>query len=423
MATYSTNLGFTLIATGDESGTWGTTTNTNLGTLIEQAISGYTTQAVSAGTTTITMPNGTTGVARNMFLELTGTGGGSLEVPAQRKLYFIYNNSSAAITVKVSGQTGVSVPAAAKMSLVCNGTDVVVATNYMAALTLGTALPVASGGTGATSVTAYGAVVGNSGGTGFASVAPGTSGNVLTSNGTSWASTAVAANVSSFSAGTTGLTPSTGTTGAVTLAGTLAVVNGGTGVTTSTGTGATVRAVSPALTTPDLGTPSAGNLANCTGYPAGITLGTTTATTSGTGVTISANITANTRRITILLAGVSTNNVSPLLLRLGTSGGIVSSGYTSAVGDTGANYATSTIGFQTNLGMSAAGIISSTIVLNYAGNDLWLESGTDTGNGNLGAFSISGGSITLASALTQIRLTTVNGIDTFDAGSMTVNCE
>jgi len=276
MATYSTNLGFTLIANGDESGTWGTTTNTNLGTLIEQAISGYTTQAVSAGTTTITMPNGTTGVARNMFLELTGTGtaGGSLVVPAQCKLYFIYNNSDGAITVKVSGLTGVSVPAAAKMVLVCNGTDVVVATNYMAALTLGTALPVASGGTGATSVTAYGAVVGNSGGTGFASVAPGTSGNVLTSNGTSWASTAVAANVSSFSAGTTGLTPSTGTTGAVTLAGTLAVANGGTGVTTSTGTGAVVLGTSPTITTatlnsptmvtPALGTPASGNLSNCT---------------------------------------------------------------------------------------------------------------------------------------------------------------
>jgi hypothetical protein len=279
MATYSTNLGFTLIANGDESGTWGTTTNTNLGTLIEQAISGYTTQAVSAGTTTITMPNGTTGVARNMFLELTGTGGGSLEVPAQRKLYFIYNNSSAAITVKVSGQTGVSVPAAAKMVLVCNGTDVVVATNYMAALTLGTALPVASGGTGATSVTAYAAVVGNSGGTGFTSVAPGTSGNVLTSNGTNWASTAVAANVSSFSAGTTGFTPSTGTTGAVTLAGTLAVANGGTGVTTSTGTGAVVLGTSPTisgatLVTPALGTPASGNLSNCTNAVTDVYTGT-----------------------------------------------------------------------------------------------------------------------------------------------------
>jgi len=62
--------------------------------------------------------------------------------------------------------------------------------------------------------------------------------------------------VNSFSAGTTGLTPSTATTGAITLAGTLAVANGGTGVTTSTGSGSNVLSTSPALTTPDLGTPS-----------------------------------------------------------------------------------------------------------------------------------------------------------------------
>lgn len=158
-STYSTNLALELIGTGDQAGNWGSTTNTNLGTLIEQAISGYVTQAVATGTdTTITIPNGATGVARNMFLELTGTGGAStnLIVPANKKLYFIYNNSTGAVTVKVSGQTGVSVPAAAKMVLVSNGTDVVNATNYMASLTLGSALPVASGGTGVTTSTGTG---------------------------------------------------------------------------------------------------------------------------------------------------------------------------------------------------------------------------------------------------------------------------
>jgi hypothetical protein len=123
---------------GEQAGNWGSTTNTNLGTLIEQAISGYTTQAVVTGTdTTITIPNGATGVARNMFLELTGTGGAStnLIVPANRKLYFIYNNSTGAVTVKVSGQTGVSVPAAAKIVLVSNGTDIITATNYMTGAT------------------------------------------------------------------------------------------------------------------------------------------------------------------------------------------------------------------------------------------------------------------------------------------------
>jgi hypothetical protein len=134
-STYSTNLALELIGTGDQAGTWGNTTNTNLGTLIEQAISGYVTQAVSTGTdTTITIPNGATGVARNMFIELTGTGGAStnLIVPSNKKLYFIYNNASGAVTVKVAGQTGVSVAAGTKVILVSNGTDIVTATSYVA---------------------------------------------------------------------------------------------------------------------------------------------------------------------------------------------------------------------------------------------------------------------------------------------------
>jgi hypothetical protein len=146
-STYSTNLALELIGNGDQAGSWGNTTNNNLGVLIEQAVSGYVTQAVVTGTdTTITIPNGATGVARNMYIELTGTGGAStnLVVPANKKLYFIFNNSTGAVTVKVSGQTGVSVPAAAKMSLVCNGTDVVSAVTYFAALS-SAALTLSSG--------------------------------------------------------------------------------------------------------------------------------------------------------------------------------------------------------------------------------------------------------------------------------------
>ena len=140
-STYSTNLAIELMGTGDQAGNWGATTNTNLGTLIEQAISGYVTQAITDGAdTVITIPNGASGVARNMFIECTGTltAARNLLVPTNKKLYFIYNNTSGgyAVTVKVSGQTGVSVPNGAKVALVSNGTDVVVATNYMASATL-----------------------------------------------------------------------------------------------------------------------------------------------------------------------------------------------------------------------------------------------------------------------------------------------
>jgi len=144
-STYSTNLALELMATGEKANTWGDITNTNLGTLLEQAISGYVTQAITDGsgaTTTITIPNGATGVARNMFIEMTGAltfSTTSLVVPANKKLYFIYNNTSGGypVQVKVSGQTGVSVPNGQKVVLVSNGTDVVVATNYMATLAVG----------------------------------------------------------------------------------------------------------------------------------------------------------------------------------------------------------------------------------------------------------------------------------------------
>ena len=78
---------------------------------------------------------------------------------------------------------------------------------------------------------------------------------------------AAAAGVTSFSAGTTGFTPNTATTGNVTLGGTLAVANGGTGVVTSTGTGSVVLSDSPSLVTPALGTPASGTLTNVTGLP------------------------------------------------------------------------------------------------------------------------------------------------------------
>lgn len=193
-STYSSNLALELMGTGDQAGSWGTTTNVNLGTLIEQAIVGYTTTAMTTNAdTTITIPNGATGEARNMYIEipssLTLTAARVLTVPNNKKLYFVFNNSTGgfAVTVKVSGQTGVSVPNGAKMALVCNGTDVVNAVNYFSSLTLGAALPVASGGTGSTTLTANNVLLGN-GTSALQVVAPGANGNILYSNGTIWSS-------------------------------------------------------------------------------------------------------------------------------------------------------------------------------------------------------------------------------------------
>ena len=158
-STYSTNLALELTGTGEQAGNWGATNNLNIGTLLEQAISGYTTYACTGGTDTLTMTNGASATARNMFLELTGTGGGTLVVPSNKKLYFIYNNtSSGAVQVKVSGQTGVSVPNTKKYLLVCNGTDVVGAINHLGSLSLADPLTAGNGGTGVTGLSglAYG---------------------------------------------------------------------------------------------------------------------------------------------------------------------------------------------------------------------------------------------------------------------------
>ena len=188
MATsYSTNLALALPATGELSGTWGTTVNSNITNMLDEAL-GYQAFTATGGSDTLTIPDGTTGVARSIYIQLDGTGGGSVAVPTTKtKMYFVFNNTASAITFKVTGQTGVSIPAAAKIALVSNGTDIITAENYFAALTLGAALPVASGGTSLTTLTANNVILGN-GASAPSFVAPSTSGNVLTSNGTTWAS-------------------------------------------------------------------------------------------------------------------------------------------------------------------------------------------------------------------------------------------
>ena len=126
------------------------------------------------------------------------------------------------------------------------------------ALTTGT-LPIASGGTGQTTasaafnalspITSTGDLILGNGVNSATRLAIGANGYVLTSNGTTASWSALAAGVSSFSAGTTGFTPSTGTTGAVTLAGTLATTNGGTGLTSFTAGGVVYANSSSALAT------------------------------------------------------------------------------------------------------------------------------------------------------------------------------
>jgi hypothetical protein len=143
MSTYS-NLSIELIGTGEQSGTWGTTTNTNLGTALEEAIVGTVNQAVTASDLTLpwSTASNATQVARHLRLNLTGSAGGAsnLIVPtlADGKNYIIKNSSTTAVTVKTAAGTGILVPAGESRSLYQDGTNVVVSDSYHSGTFTGT---------------------------------------------------------------------------------------------------------------------------------------------------------------------------------------------------------------------------------------------------------------------------------------------
>jgi hypothetical protein len=207
-STYS-NLKFELITTGEQSGAWGATTNTNLGTAIEQALVGMATLTsanftANVGTLTLTNTNAAQN-ARALCLVISSgslSAAGTLNVPAIEKPYIILNNESYAITVKVSGQNGVTVPAGKRTVVYNNGTDVGNQIDYLASLTLGQALPITSGGTGSTSTT-------------FVNLATNVTGTLPIANGG------------------TGSTSTTFVNLATNVTGTLPLANGGTGQTSA----------------------------------------------------------------------------------------------------------------------------------------------------------------------------------------------
>lgn len=217
-STYSTNLKIELIPTGAQSGIWGATTNTNLGTALEQAIVGTATCATGdfvANVATYTLADtNASQTARAFVLNVTATlsGAGTINVPAVQKPYLVFNNSVGgyAVTVKVSGQTGVSIPNGKKAWLYNNGTDVGVAFDYLPTLALGTALPTTSGGTGQSSYTA-GDMTYYASGTALTKLPIGASTYVLSSSGSApqWVapSTIPAGTATNISGGATGSLP------------------------------------------------------------------------------------------------------------------------------------------------------------------------------------------------------------------------
>ena len=199
-----------LIATGEQSGTWGATTNTNLGTALEDAITGSADVAFSSADVTVTLTDTNAAqTARNLRLNLTGTSGGARNLILGsgcqiEKLYLINNGLADAVTVKNTSGTGIAVPAGKTMFVYNNGTNVVDAITHLSSLTLTTALPAASGGTGQTSYTA-GDLLYATGTTALSKLGIGSSGQALVvSGGTiAWA-TASGTTTNSLTIATTG---------------------------------------------------------------------------------------------------------------------------------------------------------------------------------------------------------------------------
>lgn len=241
-STYTTRLRLTLPATGELTNAWGPVVNNGITELVDASIAGAATLSTWGGAGvayTLSNNNGVADEARCMFIVASGSPGENKDIicPSVSKLYVVRNSVSGGFTVrlKTAAGTGITVPNGATMLLRCDGTNVVDAISHVSSLTLGAALPVGSGGTGATSLASKAVLIGN-GTSAVTTVAPGALNNVLYSNGTDWVAGPLPSTsaVSSFSAGTTGFTPNTPSTGNVVLSGTLAVANGGTGQTTYT---------------------------------------------------------------------------------------------------------------------------------------------------------------------------------------------
>ncbi len=146
-------------------------------------------------------------------------------------------------------------------------------------------------------------------------------------------------------------------------------------------------------------------------------LATAQNSTSGTSIDFT-GIPSWVKRVTVMFNGVSTNGSSRPIVQLGTSSGLATSGYSGSFWD-GVNNVfqpTSGISFA---GAGAANVVNALFVFTYMGGNLWVASG-QTGFTSTAFISGSQGNVTLSGTLDRVRITTVNGTDTFDAGSINI---
>ena len=151
MASSYSDLKIELIGTGEQSGTWGTTTNNNLSIALSEAITGSASVAFSSGDVTLTLTDTNTAQsARNLRLNLTGTTAGARNLILGsncqiEKLYLVNNACADAITVKNTSGTGIAVPAGKTMFVFNTGTNVVDAVNYFSGTLVSSSVTITGG--------------------------------------------------------------------------------------------------------------------------------------------------------------------------------------------------------------------------------------------------------------------------------------
>jgi hypothetical protein len=154
----------------------------------------------------------------------------------------------------------------------------------------------------------------------------------------------------------------------------------------------------------------------------GITSGTSVASTSGTSIDFT-SIPSWVKRLTVMFSGVSTSGTSIVQVQLGTSGGVVTTGYLGAV-DTSST-SVSAVAFTTGLGLertgggTAASLRNGVITFVNLTSNTWAGSAL-IGYSNIGQMSFSATSIPLGGTLDRVRITTVGGTETFDAGTINI---
>jgi hypothetical protein len=158
MASTYSDLKIELIATGEQSGSWGTTTNTNLGTALGEAITGSADVAFSSADVTLTLTDTNNAQsARNLRLNLTGTSGGARNLILGsgcqiEKLYLVNNGLADAVTVKNTTGTGIAVPAGKSTFVYNTGVNVVDALSYFSGTLISSSATITGGSIDGTAI-------------------------------------------------------------------------------------------------------------------------------------------------------------------------------------------------------------------------------------------------------------------------------